>query len=497
MPCNRHYANKWLLSEATAMGKKAEKWGGNVNDPGRLAQPSRPTSVAGSPVDTPPPSVGPSKAPGSADTSVVPKLRQRPKVATIPAYIFAENTPPSTTKHKLPEPDQRLDNTPQLVCCLGLLKIAHSLDDIPEQAAQKWLQIVEKDSEEQEREEVKDAKAVAEVVWLAPMLNNEIFHNLLGPFYSAVDHAGLLDFQSLEGLAQMIQGAGPGYLSGQDLDMILKLLSERLRNTKQQKSGQHLYRLTLAVSNVLDAMAEAISQVSTARPSTNHSRRTSKAWSYETNMQGRQGSPVKGLDLEKLVEGPSCIQQGMDGLSKAVEVAKTAYEGVTSLMEGGQGLYNSLKEGLSFEQKRPWYAALRRADLLIQDGELGSFRKPVCEVPCRYDLPFQLGITKRLGQIAGNSKWDAVVRRSAIAFLGEIYRDDEMWGAEPKVKQWILNILMQLASTGTSGSSGTSGTTSPLHVTVARILLLGLETCDPLKRNYIGNAARKDQSTTH
>jgi hypothetical protein len=42
--------------------------------------------------------------------------------------------------------------------------------------------------------------------------------------------------------------------------------------------------------------------------------------------------------------------------------------------------------------------------------------------------------------------WDAATRRSAIALLGEIYRDDEMWGQQASVKQWILNILMQLVA---------------------------------------------------
>jgi len=36
------------------------------------------------------------------------------------------------------------------------------------------------------------------------------------------------------------------------------------------------------------------------------------------------------------------------------------------------------------------------------------------------------------------------VRRSAIAFLGEIYQDDVTWGDHTNVKQWVLSILTQL-----------------------------------------------------
>jgi hypothetical protein len=48
--------------------------------------------------------------------------------------------------------------------------------------------------------------------------------------------------------------------------------------------------------------------------------------------------------------------------------------------------------------------------------------------------------------MAANPEWDAATRQSAIALLGEIYKNDEMWGQRVSVKQWILNILMQLSS---------------------------------------------------
>jgi hypothetical protein len=161
---------------------------------------------------------------------------------------------------------------------------------------------------------------------------------------------------------------------------------------------------------------------------------------------------VKGLDLVKFLEGLEDIQKGVSGVSNVADVVKSAYEGVTSLITGGQGFIESLKEGLSFERKRDWYSALRGADALIRDGELATFRKLICEAPCRYDLAFQWGVCQRLGEMAANPKWDAITRRSAIAFLGEIYRNDEIWGKQASTKQWILNILMQL-SKSSGGSS--------------------------------------------
>jgi hypothetical protein len=174
-------------------------------------------------------------------------------------------------------------------------------------------------------------------------------------------------------------------------------------------------------------------------------------------IQGVSGlvSGVKGLDLVKFMEGLENIQKGASGASsKVVGAVKSAYDKVTSLVAGGQRFRDSLKEGLSFERKRDWYSALRGAEILIRDGELATFRKLVCQAPCRLDPAFQWGVCQRLGEMAANPKWDAVTRQSAIAFLGEIYRNDEMWGRRTSVKQWVLNILMQLSSSSGGPSQG-------------------------------------------
>ncbi|KAF9984069.1 hypothetical protein BGZ65_001041, partial [Modicella reniformis] len=233
--------------EAQAICKKAEYWGVAHSDKG-----TSDTTVGSSAGDT---SIGNSKQPRD--------------IATIPSNIFAVNVGPPTSEIKLPEPDERLTNTPQLACCLGLLQASHSPDDILEPAAQKWLQTIEKDNDEQDRlkmlatdvirafkrDEIKDDKVIAEVVYLAPVLEKDAFRDLLREFYSGIDQSGLLDVHRLEGLAQLVQGAGPSYLEADDLVKILELLSKRLRGTHQQ-SPLYIHRLTVAVSNVLDAMAD-------------------------------------------------------------------------------------------------------------------------------------------------------------------------------------------------------------------------------------------------
>ncbi|KAG0203886.1 hypothetical protein BGX31_003294, partial [Mortierella sp. GBA43] len=129
-----------------------------------------------------------------------------------------------------------------------------------------------------------------------------------------------------------------------------------------------------------------------------------------------------------------------------IQVVKDAYEGAAALAAGGQGFFKGLKEGLSFSRKTAWYTALRGADTLIRDGQLSAFKTLVYQAPCQRDVAFQWGVCQRLGDIAANSAWDTDARQGAIAFLGEIYQDDVTWGQHATVKQWILNILIQLSS---------------------------------------------------
>ncbi|KAF9359465.1 hypothetical protein BGX34_008340 [Mortierella sp. NVP85] len=479
--------------------KKAVKLGGNHHHSGQSAKPSRPNSIVQSLKVAQPSTAEPE--PSGPTTSASPETKETiGNIVMIPNHIFTENVPLPTVEFKLPEADERLNSTPQLVYCLSLLHLSRSTDDQLDHVAENWLQVIEKDTDEQERlltmaievirvfkrDEIKDAKAVAEVVCLSPVLNKDAFHDLLREFYSGIDHSGLLNFHHLEGLAQLIQGANTGHLSADDLVKTLDLLSKRLRDTHQQ-STHHLYQLTLAVSHVLDAMADTkvtgLDRETLHEPLSNYLKELKNssdpylvyqaAYAYqallcvpdnetawqsalrrtEKVVRGVSGlvSAVKNLDLNKFIEGLEDIQKGMEGVSVVAEMVKSVYGDVTSLAQGGKGFLDSLKEGFSFERKRDWYSALRGTDTLIQGGEFATFRELVCRAPCRRDPAFQWGVCQRLGEIAVNSTWDIDTRQDAIAFLGEIYRSDEVWGQHASVKQWILNILMQLAAPSGTG----------------------------------------------
>ena len=407
--------------------------------------------------------------------------------------FFAQDKNPPVIEYKLPEPDERLVNTHQLVYCLGLLKTPPSSDDPHQDSALNWVKATQNNEDELERlntlttnlvitfsrDELKGPTAIAEVACITPFLNRDDFRHLLGLFIGSIEKSTLLDYNSLEGLAKLVQGANEGYLQAADLVKILEVLNTRLQTTHKQ-TQDYIYRLMLAVSHVLDAMADC--KVKGLDRVTLHERLSGyidelkgstdphmvylaayafqalecvpdneSPWQATKRRTGKvmQGvfsvvKAVKGLDVNGFLEGIGHIEDGLDGAVKVFKTLKDGYDSVTSLVESGQGLFEALKDGLNFDRKRSWYSALRGTDTVLRDGQLFKFRTLVLEAPCRHSLAFQWGVCQRLGDLAANPAWDAESREDALEFLAEIYQNDAVWGHHVHVKQKILDILLHL-----------------------------------------------------
>jgi len=333
---------------------------------------------------------------------------------------------------------------------------------------------------------------VAEVVCLAPILEKSDFQYLLRELCKGVDQSILLDIHQLDGVAQLIHCAEPGYLDADDLVKILELLSTRLRNTHNQSSS-HMYQLTMAVSRLLDAMADSkvkgLDREKLHEPLTLYLSEIKDvsdpylvyqaAYAYQALlyvpddetlwqatlrrtgkvMQGVAGlvSAVKGLDLNGFMDGLKDIQQGVSGAARVFKLAKSTFDGVKSLSDGGKDFVECMKEGLGVKRKLTWYPALRGAESLLRSGQLANFKRLVCEAPCRLDPVFQWGVCQLLGEVAADSMWDAKTRKSATMLLGEIFSDKTVWECHTNVQEWILVILMKLASSGESDVRGELG----------------------------------------
>jgi hypothetical protein len=173
-------------------------------------------------------------------------------------------------------------------------------------------------------------------------------------------------------------------------------------------------------------------------------------------VQGVAGlvSAVKGLDFNGFIVGLKDIQQGVSGASGAIKMAISTVNAVSSAIDGGNSFVDCMKEGLEFKRKLAWYPALRGAETMLRSGQLVKFKRLVCEAPCRYDPAFQWGVCQLLGEVAADSMWDAMSRRNAVMFLGEMYNNKETWRIQEEIQKWILVILVKLSSSAENDAQG-------------------------------------------
>ncbi|CAO3574624.1 unnamed protein product [Mortierella alpina] len=359
-------------------------------------------------------------------------------------------------------------------------------------AEQEWIEAIEGKSLKQDhlrwlgsriveefiKHAVKDPIAVSEVVLLGSVLDHAHYRRLLNCFIEELNKSVLLDANLLQGLVQLVQCASPTFLDADDLVKILSILRVRLIETQQQ-SSEHLYQLTLAVARLLGVMAEPAHQVKDLP-------RVEEREPLAKVLAGLQGSSDPYLmyqalyafqalqyvpddestlqavmrhalgATEGLIKVSGVIQLNFEGLleglkkmQKTVEetysIAKSSYEGVSSLIDSGRGLFDSLRQGLVSGHKHPWYPAVLTATALCRAGQLKGFSRLVREVPCRRDARFQWGVSQLLGEIAMDQEWVLSIREQAVAFLGDLYLNDSDWGRDDSVRSWMMTILGKIS----------------------------------------------------
>ncbi|KAF9905509.1 hypothetical protein EC991_001618 [Linnemannia zychae] len=386
----------------------------------------------------------------------------------------------------------RIETTAQVALCKRLLLENGDRDKRSRHtdAQQAWLRLVMKEKVEQEhihglaigvvdeffKSELKDSAAIAEVILIAPTLDREHYRTLLSRFIQAFEEAKLQDTNLLRGMVQLVQAAPDDYLLADDFVQILGILRVRLEETHLQSgSSEHPFHLTLAVSRVLDVMAESkvedLDRVTRREPLLkvlNVIRESSdpdpyllyqvsyafQALQYVPDEESAlhavlrhsvsvaegaiKVSAFAKLDLGNLFEGLKQIQKTV---SETYDVAKGAYEGVRTLVQGGRGVFDALRQAVGSGLKRPWYPAIQAADSFIRAGRLRDFKGLILEAPCRHEPEFQWGVCQLLGEIAVDTTWTFSTRQQAATFLIELVDCGKEWTKDDSVRVWMMTIL--------------------------------------------------------
>ncbi|GJJ73240.1 bilin biosynthesis protein [Entomortierella parvispora] len=407
-------------------------------------------------------------------------------ILAAPLFFSKDVNPVSTPDCRPPDLDEPLQSTHQLVYYLALLQDSFVGRDLPPHLL-KWLQNPYASHEEKRfmnlavqmvytfaRDPVKDAATMAEVVQLAPILNEEYSRHLLKSLIDTVGRPGItiLHIHSIEWLTKMIQGAAPGSIDSNDLVSVLRFLHEPLQSLHRE--SEHQYHLLLvAVSRVLDAMVDA--DVGGIDRDRLHGPLTEFLQESESNknpyLAFQAAYATQALlnvsDDENIWRAGFrrgwLVLKGGAGFAKMHDPTeiKDALEGLERLYEAGKGgirfLKNAseaiklreaptftVKEGLKF--KRAWYRALRIAESYVMAGNLVKFQDLVTTSPCRDQLQFQWGICQLLGQFAADSQWDLEARRGAVAFLRAYHEGNRLWNRQKEVDEVIYDMLLKVVS---------------------------------------------------
>ncbi|KAF9967058.1 hypothetical protein BGZ70_000293 [Mortierella alpina] len=328
-----------------------------------------------------------------------------PNKAQVVMDIFLDNVPKPVIKTELPRLRERIESIEQLVYCTSLL-LQDSMspaivpgDNVVSDAALRWL--LTQTVEVFIADAIKDSVELAEIVTLGPVLQKEPYRQLLSSLIKDFEDAHILNVYLLQGLVELVQSASSDYLVSDDLVRILSVLRVRLQGTHQQSTA-HSYHLTLAVSKVLDVMAdhkvqdldrvlqhEPLSEVLSGLKGSSdpyvmyqacyafqalqyvpdNESALQAVWRHSIGVVDglAKVSAVFKLDLASVLEGLGSLQKSFGDI---VGVGTTVCEGVFSLMESGQGVFESLKEGLGTGQKRLWYPAIKAAHAFAHAGQL-------------------------------------------------------------------------------------------------------------------------------
>lgn len=428
-----------------------------------------------------------------------------PKVNQFHVDIFTKNVPKPKLQTTWPKTERRIETTPQLVLCAALIpkestieaKFGEDIDTLENSSVERasegapahWVTAMEQPMkqdliqelakgtvDEFNKDVTKNSDTIAEAVILAPILDHEYYRILLVHTIRKFENSPLLDLISLQGLVQVVQSASPGFLEADDLRKILGLIRTRLLGTSQQTAG-YVYHLTLAVSRILDVMAdnkvngldrvtehESLSAVLSGLSGSSDPFQLYQA-SYafqalqyvshnETNTQALLRHSIGVADSVVKISAVLKLDVGefFNGLKELAGVAVTVYEGaksgyeaVCSLIESGQGVFESLKNSLGSGNRRQWYLAIRQADAFMRAGRLAELNRLIGEAPCRRDPFFQWGICQVLGEIAADSDWEVEIRKQAADFLLALLKDDVEWGKDESVSRWTVTLLDRLS----------------------------------------------------
>ncbi|GJJ74994.1 hypothetical protein EMPS_07352 [Entomortierella parvispora] len=378
---------------------------------------------------------------------------------TLSSDIFPDNIFKLKEDIPLPKVGDRIDDTAQLVLAASLLANTPSPSSSPSQL--EWARNMENFPIEKESIQrliarmvdkfishpSREFEAIKEIVTLAPVLSQEDYRRLLNCFLSDFGQAAILVVEILQGLIQLVEDAPLGYLQSDDMIKILRMIRARLEDPAHRESDHKpLLDILVGLKTREDPFLryQALYAFQALQWVPDDETPIRAFLRHFTTVTGGiiKMSGVVHLNFSGLVGGANDIQET---LGETIEFVKSAWEEVPDILEGGKGVFDSLKEGFISGRRHPWYIAVRGAQDLARTGQLANLNQLICESPCRQHPLFQWGICQLLAEVAIDPSWDIATRDRAVRFLKEMYLVNQNSTKHKNVRCWVLTILRTIS----------------------------------------------------
>ena len=386
-----------------------------------------------------------------------------------------------TASSATPQEQFTVDNVPTTKALAEQLKRTkkkspgdHSYDDPMQALALAVIGLFE-----QTPTSVKTKSLIEEVTALAYANNEEVTRSLLKALLKEINHGELIDINLLNSLrTTLVHGSitvlnggnlpHSNNLSPDDLIKVLKIPMELITQLHRQDGASNELNAALsAICDILDVMVDAkvthVKRVETHEPLYNILDTLSSDKDFLVSAQASYAkqalrripndeSSIKSFFRHgfAFLQGVSYIYQAVSGLdpSKLLDAIKTFKESIdfSKLKDG----YNELKEAGFFEElKKMWYEDIRILKFLNYKTHRDIYSKIIEErkekfkdTAKTYFIGNVLGILRDI--IHNDSDFDS--RKWALDRMKDLFLDDDTWGSDKDVKQYILIQLRNCAA---------------------------------------------------
>ncbi|WP_126353859.1 hypothetical protein [Mycoavidus cysteinexigens] len=324
---------------------------------------------------------------------------------------------------------------------------------------------------------------IREIVPFAAIADPELYQQLLSQTVNALsaNQSILLDVSVAQGLVVIIRDRPTDLLNqvhSGDLVDVLKLFRERLDKVHKENNLLECQTLLCMASQLLDAMTylgvsgidregvqaplyatldglighsepELAWQARYARQALVHIPNNEAVWECILRHTFNIGtgvlniaSAIKNLDVEKLESSLSRFEEAFIGVREIAMTLAQLGDAAKITVEALQKEYESVSSGLQ-QLNRPqgWYAALRFADLLLEENQFVALEKLARTPRYSHNEKFLQGLCQRLERVARTSEGE--VQKEAKQFL-ESLAQDQQWGGHERVTQMAQVTLQRL-----------------------------------------------------